>query len=162
MDQTQQSQLITNRLTAAVGVILTGYVTVLTLRFAFWESPHDFHWLLPLVPRPHLLSRRGRVGLNLTFYAWLLWACKGLLRTAQGRERPLLAGWVSWILLSLIQVIVPISFAAAIQYVKAISIMVAFAAAVVILVEGPKTDTGVPNVVDPQQLLKGGHGGSLN
>jgi len=56
------------------------------------------------------------------------------------QERVLIAGSVPGILLSPIQSVVSISLAAAIQYVKAVSIAVAFFAAVLILMEGPARD----------------------
>jgi len=74
---------------------------------------------------------------NGVFYGYLLWLCVVFSRAVRGKERVLIAGWVPGILLSPIQSVVSISLATAIQYVKAVSISVAFVAAVFILVEGP-------------------------
>jgi hypothetical protein len=61
-------------------------------------------------------------------------------RALQGKERVLFAGWMPGIFLSPIQGWVSMSFAAAIQYVKAASISVAFVAAVLILLDAPPRD----------------------
>jgi hypothetical protein len=132
----QKPRLIGNRLTAAIGVVLTGFVAVQTLRAVFWQSPHHFHWLLPL---DALLPARAVLAVNVALYAWLLWLCIVFPRALQGKERVLVAGWVPGVLLSPIQGMVSASLAAAIQHVKAASIMVAFFAAVAILIEGPLT-----------------------
>jgi hypothetical protein len=65
----QKPRLIGNRLTAAIGVVLTGFVAVQTLRAVFWQSPHHFHWLLPL---DALLPARAVLAVNVALYAWLL------------------------------------------------------------------------------------------
>jgi hypothetical protein len=127
-------------------VVLTGYVAALTLRAAFWQSPHHFHWLLPV---DALLPARATLVVNVALYAWVLWLCVVFPRALHGKERVLVLGWVPGLLLSPIQGLVSVSLAALIQYVKAASIMVAFFAAVAILVEGPvsgnsASDTNVP------------------
>jgi hypothetical protein len=132
--QKQKPRLIGSRFTAAIGVILTGYGAALTFRSAFWQSPHHFHWLLPL---DALLPARATLAVNVAFYAWLLWLCVVFPRALQGKERVLVAGWVPGVLLSPIQGLVSASFAIAIQHVKAVSMMVAFFAALTILIEGP-------------------------
>jgi len=57
----------------------------------------------------------------------------------------LIAGWIPCLLLSPVQGVVPMPIAAAIQYVKAVSIMIAFFAAVAILLDGPRTDGSGPD-----------------
>lgn len=127
-----------NRFAAAVGVILTGYVAVLTLRSALWESPHPFHWLLP---GEHLLPSWAVLTANLAIYAWILWLCVVLPKTLQGKERVLVGGWIPGLLLSPIQGVVSVSLANAIQYLKAFGITVAFLVALAILIEGPTGHT---------------------
>lgn len=139
--QEQKPRLIGNRFTAAIGVVLTGYVAALSLRAAFWESPHHFHWLLPL---DALLPARLTLAVNVALYAWLLWLCVVFPRALRGKERVLVAGWVPGVLLSPIQGMVSASLAAVIQYVKAASIMIAFFAAVAILLEGPVSGSAPP------------------
>ena len=127
-------RLIRNRRTAAVGLILTGYIAALTFRAVFSQSPHHSHWLVPL---DSVLPAWALWTVNVVFYGYLLWLCVVFSRAVRGKERVLIAGWVPGILLSPIQSVVSISLATAIQYVKAVSISVAFVAAVFILVEGP-------------------------
>jgi hypothetical protein len=86
---------------------------------------------------------------NVALYAWLLWLCIVFRRALHGKERVLVIGWVLSLLLSPIQGLVSVSLAALIQYVRAASIMVAFFAAVAVLLEGPvsgntASDSNVP------------------
>lgn len=144
--QKQWPRLIDSKFTAAIGVVLTGYLAALTLRAAFWQSPHHFHWLLPV---DTILPARATLVVNLVFYACLVWLCVVFPRALHGKERLLAIGWALSVLLSLIQGLVSASLAAVIQYVRAASIMVAFFAAVAILIEGsaggnPAPDRNVP------------------
>jgi hypothetical protein len=145
--QEQKPRLIGNRFTAAIGVVLTGYVAALSLRAAFWQSPHHFQWLLPLNA---LLPARFNLAVNVALYAWLLWLCVVFPRAFQGKERVLIAGWVPGVLLSPIQGMVSASLAVAIQYVKAASIMAAFFAAVAIFLEGPVSGSAPPEGTVPE------------
>jgi hypothetical protein len=147
-EQKQWPRLIGTRFSAVVGVLLTAYVGALTLRAAFWQSPHHFHWLLPVET---FLPARALLAVNLTFYASLVWLCVVFPRALHGKERVLALGWALSLLLSLIQGLVSASLGAFIQYVRAASIMVAFFAAVAILLEGPTrngaaSDEAVPHV----------------
>jgi hypothetical protein len=131
MDQPKQwPRLIGSRFAAAIGVVLTSYVAALTLRSAFWQSPHRFHWILPV---DTFLPARATLVVNVAFYAWLLWLCIVFTRAVHGKE----LGWALSLLLSLIQGLARVSLAALIQDVRAASIMVAFFAVVAILIEGP-------------------------
>ncbi len=133
VDQRKQwPRLIGSRFSAAVGVVLTGYVAALTLRAAFWKPPHHFHWLLAV---DTFLPARATLAVNLAFYAWLVWLCVVFPRALHGKERVLAIGWALSLLLSLIQGLVSASLAAFIQYVSAASIMVALFAAIAILIE---------------------------
>jgi hypothetical protein len=143
----QRPRLIGTRFAAVLGVVLTGFVAVQTLRAAFWQYPSHFHWILPL---DKLLSPRVTLVVNVVLYAWLLWLCVGLPKAFQGKERVLVAGWALGILLSPIQGVVSASISTAIQHVKAASIMIAFFAAVAILLEGPVTETGRSEGTVPQ------------
>ena len=130
-----------------MGVILTGYIAALAIRSAFWQSPHHFHWLLPL---DRLLPAWAVLTVNVVIYGWILWLCIVFPRALQGNERVLVAGWVPSLVLGPIQGMVSVSLATAIQYVKAASMMVAFIAAVVILVESSGTRTAPSDRVVPQ------------
>jgi hypothetical protein len=145
--QEQKPRFIRSRSTAAIGVILTGYIAVLTVRAAFWQSPHHFHWILPL---DYLLPAWAVLTANVALYACLFFLCIAFPRSLHGKERVLVAGWIPGVLLSPFQGVVSAWLAAAIQYVKAASIMVAFAAAVVILIEGPEDDNARPEKTVPE------------
>jgi hypothetical protein len=123
-------------------VVLTGYVAALTFRAAFWQSPHHFHWLLPVNTFLHAWAT---LVINLVFYAWLVWICVVFPRALYGKERVLAIGWALSLLLSLLQGLVSASLAAFIQYVRAASIMVAFFAAVAILIEGSVGANSAPD-----------------
>ncbi len=146
-EQKQWPCLIGTRFSAAVGVVLTGYVAALTLRATFWQSPHHFHWLLAV---DTFLSARVTVAVNLIFYAWLVWLCVVFPRALHGKERVLALGWAVSLVLSLIQGLVSASLGAFIQYVRAASIMIAFFAAVAILIEGPTRNTAASDEAVPQ------------
>ena len=151
VDQPKQwPRLIGSRFTAASGVVLTGYVAALSLRAAFWQSPHHFHWLLPV---DTFLPARVTLAVNVVFYAWLLWLCIVFPRALHGKERVLAIGWALSLLLSLMQGLLSASLAALIQYVRAASIMVAFFAAVAILIEGPVRGTAASDGTDPESPL---------
>jgi hypothetical protein len=139
VEQQKKARLITSRFIAAIGVVLTGYIAALTIRSAFWQHPYHFHWTLPV---ENLLPAWAVLTVNAVLYAWILWLCLVLPRALQGKERVLVLGWVPGLLLSPIQGMVGGSLATALQYVKAASIIVAFLAAVSILVEGPISGNG--------------------
>jgi hypothetical protein len=142
VDESKRSSLlIGNRFTAAIGVVLTGYVAALTLRAALWQSPHHFHWLLPVET---LLPARTSLVVNVAFYACVLLLCVVFPRGLHGKERVLAIGWALSFMLSLIQGLVSAPLAAIIQYVRAASMVVAFFAAVAILVEGPASGDSAP------------------
>jgi len=127
-------RLISNRRTAIIALVLTGFLVAVTFRAVFSHSPHHSYWLFPL---DFMLPTWAGVAVDVAFYAYLLWLCVVFFRIAQGKERVLVAGWCPGILLGPIEHLVSISTAAAIQYVQAVSIAVAFVAAVLILLEGP-------------------------
>jgi hypothetical protein len=112
--------------------VLTGYTAALALRSSFWEYPHHVHWIFD-----NLLPPRAVLVVNVALYACMLYLCIALPLTLLGKERVLVVAWVPGVLLSPIQAMVSAPLAAAIQYVKAISIIVAFVTALVILLEGP-------------------------
>jgi hypothetical protein len=146
-EQKQWPRLIGSRFSAAVGVVLTGYVAALTLRAAFWQSPHHFHWLLPV---DTFLAARATLAVNLVFYASMVWLCIVFPRALHGKERVLALGWAVSLLLSLIQGLVSASLGAFIQYVRSASMMVAFFAVVAILIEGPTRNTAASDEAVPQ------------
>ncbi len=114
----------------------------MTCRNFFSHSLHHSHWLLPL---DFLLPARASWVVNVVFYAYLFWLCVIFFRLSLGKERVLVAGWFLLILLSPIQDLVSIPAAAAIEYAKAISISVAFVAALLLLLERSAGDKPSPD-----------------
>ena len=95
--QEQKFRLISSRFTAAIAVILTGYIAARTFRAAFWQLPHRFHWIIQL---DYLLPPWAVLTANLAFYALLLFMCIAFPRSLRGKERFPVAGWVPGVLLS--------------------------------------------------------------
>jgi len=124
--------LIRHRRNAVIALILTGLVAAMSFRAAFLPSPHHSHWLIPL---DFLLPVWALWAVNVAFYAYLLWLCVVFFQVAIGKERVVVAGWFLLSLLGPIQSLVSTSAAAAIQYIKAVSIAVAFVALLLIVLE---------------------------
>jgi hypothetical protein len=127
-------RLIHNRREAVIALCLTGYVAALSFRDVLSHSQHKSHWLVDL---HFMLPTWAVAGVNLGFYAYLLWLGVVFYRIAQGKERVLVAGWFTGGFLGLIQNLVSASAAAAIDYVQAIGMVVAFLAAVDIFLRMP-------------------------
>jgi hypothetical protein len=131
--------LIHNRRDAVIALCLTGFVAALTVwgavsRFfqgVVYRSQHGLPWVLDL---RFMLPTRAAVAVNVGFYAYLLYLGVGFYRMAQGKERILVAGWFFGIFLGPLQVLASVS-AAAIDYLQTAGMLVAFVAAVYILVE---------------------------
>jgi hypothetical protein len=138
--------LIRSRRAATIALLLTWAFAILTFRGVFRLPAHGSPWILPFdFVQPRWLF----VALNVAFWGYLLWASVILLRMARGKERVLVAGWVCSFPLGLSQHLVPLSVAVAIQYVKAAGMIVAFVAAVLILIEGPTHP--LPGAAETQQ-----------
>ena len=147
MEQKEHThRIIPNRFTAIIAVLFTGYVAALAVRAAFAQSPHHFHWILPL---DYMLPPRAVWVANVAIYVCLFYLCIALPLSLRGKERVLVTGWAPGVLLSPIQGVVSASLAAAIQYVKALSIVIAFVAAVLILLEGPGSANAPPDGTVP-------------
>jgi hypothetical protein len=119
-------RLIHTKYGAAFALCSTGYVAAMV----FWNfashSQHKFRWLLDL---HSILPSRVEAGVNLVFYAYLVWGSAVLYRIAQGNERLLVCCWVTSLFLGLIQNLVSASAATAIDYVRALAMLVALLAA---------------------------------
>jgi uncharacterized membrane protein len=113
---------------------LTGFVAAQAFREMLSHSQHKSSWLVDL---HFMLPTWAVAGVNLGFYAYLLWLGVVFYRVAQGKERVLVAGWYTVILLGPIQNIVSGSAAVAIDHVQAIGMLVAFLAAVDIFLRMP-------------------------
>ena len=142
-----KARLIHTRRGAVIALCFTGYGAALSVRDVLWHSQRQHHWLLDLdwLVYWHIsLPAWVVAGVNLTFYAGLLWGGVGLYRIAQGKERVLVVGWAAVIFLGLIQFLISASAAAAIDPVKAIMAAAAFLAAVDIFSKMPAS--GYPRV----------------
>ena len=131
--------LIQNRRDAVIALCLTGFVAALTVWDAvsrsfqglFYRSQHTLPWLLDL---RFMLPTRAAVAVNVGFYAYLLYLGVVFYRMAQGEERVLVAGWFVGIFLGPVQILTSVS-AAAVDYLQATGMLVAFVAAVYIFID---------------------------
>ena len=112
----------------------TGYVAALSFRNVLLQSHHeptlliDSHFLLPAW---------AATGASLAFYACLIWGWVASYRLTKGSERVLVCGWVTSLVLSFIKYLVSAPAYAAIDYPKALSMLLALLAAVDILFRMP-------------------------
>jgi hypothetical protein len=130
--------LINSRRDAMIALCLTGLVAALNV----WAVAHSFEsvahssqhrlpWLLDL---RFILPKRPAVAVNVGIYAYLLYLGIVFYRMARGKERILVAGWFFGIFLGPLQILPSVS-AAAIDYLQTAGMLIAFVAAVSILVE---------------------------
>jgi len=125
----------------------TVYVAVLSVWNVLRPSQRQHHWLLDfdwLVLWHISVPAWVAAGVNLAFYAGLLWGGVLLYRIAQGKERVLVVGWAAAIFLGLIQTLVSAPAATALGPVKALMDAAAFLAAVDIFLKMPAI--GYPRV----------------
>ncbi len=133
-------RLIHTRRGAVIALCLTGYVAALSFRNVLWHSQRQHHWLLDfdwLVLWHISLPVWVVAGVNLAFYAYLLWLGVVFYRVAQGKERFLVAGWLTGGFFGPILNLVSASAGAEFGYVVAIGTLVAFLAAVDIFLRMP-------------------------
>jgi hypothetical protein len=140
-------RLIHTKRGAVIVLCFTGYAAALSVRDVLWHSQRQHHWLLDLdwLVYWHIsLPAWVIAGVNLAFYAGLLWGALLLYRIAQGKERVLVVGWAAGIFLGLFQFLISASAATAIDPVIALMAAVAFFAAVDIFLKMPAS--GYPRV----------------
>jgi hypothetical protein len=148
--QKSKPGLIRNRRDAVVAVCLTGFIAAQSFRAAFSHAPRNPHWLMPLdfIPLPIWVI----ATINVAFYLYLIWVFAMLYRIAQHEERVVVAGWLGVLLLIPLQRLVSTRGAAAIQWVKAASIGLAFIAAAFISFKRPVPAEGITKMTR-QRLL---------
>jgi len=135
MEQSELNhRLIRTKYGAVFALCSTGYIAALISRDVLSHSQHKSHWLVDL---HFILPTWAEVGVNLVFYAYLVWGSAVFYRVAQGKERVLVGGWITSFWLGTIQNFVSGSAATAIDYVKALAMLVALLAAVDILLRMP-------------------------
>jgi hypothetical protein len=127
-------RLIHTKFGAVFALFSTGYVTALDFWNVLSHSQHKSHWLLDL---HFILPTWAETGVNLVFYAFLVWGSAVFYRIAQGKERLFVCSWVTSFFLGLIQNLVSGSAATAIDYVKTFAMLVALLAAADILFRMP-------------------------
>ena len=142
--------LIRNRRDAVIAVCLTGLIAAQSFRAAFSHAPRSPHWSLPLdfISLPIWVI----AIVNVAFYLCLVWAVAMFYRIAQREERVVVAGWLGVFLLIPLQRLVSTPGAAAIQWVKAASMGLAFVAAAFILLKSHVPAEGITKMTK-QRLL---------
>ncbi|MGO9588445.1 MAG: hypothetical protein ACLP3K_00180 [Candidatus Acidiferrales bacterium] len=131
MDQSEdKARLIGNRRTAVVALCLTGFVAALSFRELLSHAQHKSYWLLDL---RGILPAPTAAVVNVGFYAYVLWLAVVFYRGAQGKERVLVAGWFGTVFLGWIRNLVSMPVAATLDWAKAFCMLLAFLAAVDIL-----------------------------
>ncbi len=129
MEQSENKpRLIESRRTAVVALCLTGFVAALSFREVVRHAQHKSYWLLDL---RGILPAAAVV--NVGFYAYVLWLAVVFYRSAQGKERVLVAGWIGAIFLGWIRNLVSMPLVGTLDWVKAACMLIAFLAAVGIL-----------------------------
>ena len=140
-------RLIHTKRGAVIALCFTGYEVALSVRDVLWHSQRQHHWLLDLdwLVYWHIsLPAWVVAGVNLAFYACLLWGGVLLYRIAQGKERVLVVSWAALIFLGLIQTLTSAPAATAIDPFRTLLAAVAFLAAVDIFLKMPAS--GYPRV----------------
>jgi hypothetical protein len=123
-------RLIESTLAAIVALCLTGFVAALSFRELVRHAQYQSYWLLDL---RGILPAPAAAAVNVGLYAYLLWLAVMFYRGAQGRERVLIAGWFGANVLGWIRNLVSTPVAATLDWVKATCMLMAFLAAVRIL-----------------------------
>src|SRR5215469_4492591 len=98
MVQKSPIRLIGNRSGALVAVCLTGYLAVMDFRAAFSHIPRKSRWLIPLDSLP--LPIWAAVTINVAFYIYMLWLGVFFFRGGKGKERVVIAGFLTAALIS--------------------------------------------------------------
>jgi hypothetical protein len=132
--QAFKPRLIHTKRGAIIALCMTAYVATFSFRNVFLQSQHKPPLLL--INLPFLLPAWVVAGVNLGFYAGLIWGSVLLYRLAQGKERVLVSCWVTSFFVGFIKYL-SASADVAIDYLKAIAMLVALLAAVDILFRMP-------------------------
>ena len=147
----KQLGLIGNRSRAAIALCATGFVAAQSFRGAFSRAPRSPHWLLSFEPFP--LPFWVVAVANVAFYLCIVWGIADLYRNAHREERIVVAGWLGSFLLIPLQHLASARGAAAIQWVKATGMGVAFLAAAYILVRSSWNTDDFPKVAKNRLLV---------
>jgi hypothetical protein len=127
----KSERIIKNRAGAILAVVLTGWNAVSTIHALFSHSLLFHEWILPF----HWHSSKLNLCANGAWYAFQLYACFWLFRLTRGKERILALGWILMILVTPIQQLLPEYGWVAVQFVKAVAMIISLGAAILVLLE---------------------------
>ena len=142
MAQSQPSRLLTTRLKRGVAVGLTALVFALAIRDVL-HLGHRRGWLLPL---GLLLHGWLLLGANVVFYGYLCWLAFWIIRGTKGRERVVMVGWFSAILLSPLEILQH-GWAVEIRCICVLGLAVALLAAVSLLFRPAAVGNAISRIV---------------
>jgi hypothetical protein len=117
---------------AIVALASTALLTTLAVRDLLVPSKRPSGGLLPL---DFLLPHSLTLAANVAFYLYLVWMGISLVRGCRAKERLVVGGWFTRILLGPLKMFVPSPAVLPIQIVKATGMLVALVAAVLIFLE---------------------------
>jgi hypothetical protein len=129
-----KDRIIHTKRGAVIALCCTGFIAALSFQSVLSPSQHRPHWIVDL---HFVLPRWADVGINVVFYACLAWGSAVFYRSAQFKERFLVGGWVTAFFLGLLQNLVSAPAVIALNYVKALAMLVALLATVDILLRMP-------------------------
>jgi hypothetical protein len=133
MEQSENKpRLIESTRAAIIALCLTGFVAALSFRELVRHAHYKSYWLLDL---RGILPAPAAAVVNVGFYAYVLWLAVVFYRSAQGKERVLVAGWIGAIFLGWIRNLVSMPIAATLDWAKAAFMLMTFLAAVDILLK---------------------------
>jgi hypothetical protein len=130
-----QPGFIQSKRGAIVALCVTGFAAALSVRnLAFqckFNSHHKFNWLLDwgIFNPPWAVAT-----VNLAFYGYSLWLAIAFYRMAQGKERIIVVGFFTGLLLYPIRILASPPVDTAINYTSNVATIVAFVVAIYILV----------------------------
>jgi hypothetical protein len=133
MEQSENKpRLIESTPAAIVALCLTGFVAALSFRELVRHAQYKSYWLLDL---RGILPAPVAAVVNVGFYAYVLWLAVVFYRSAQGKERVLVAGWIAAVFLGWIRNLASMPLLATLDWVKAACMLITFLAAADILLK---------------------------
>jgi hypothetical protein len=134
----QRPQFIGNRVTAIITVCVIGYLMTGQFRIVISSPAPTFDWMMKFDFLS--LPAWATALINLVFYFYLLWIGFWCYRSTQGKERPVVGGFLSALVLGLLvhtSIRISPHVLAAIRCAQGACASVAFFGALVILVKSP-------------------------
>jgi hypothetical protein len=128
--QSRGTRLLMTRRRTGIAIGLTAFVFVLAIR----DVLHPGHTRGLLLPWDFWVHGRLLIGANIVFYAYLCWLAFWFVRGTHGRERVVMVGWFTGILLSPLEYFWP-DWSIAIRYITTFGLAVALLAAIALLLQ---------------------------